>query len=141
MDFFLWKNMLISPNSCSFYIVANSLSSPLLIIVILYFILWFIYIIRFMLFMNVHLNNCLLKFVGSSFKINCICTWYPTSSKSLQALIRRKISQAIVWQKWTTTFTLQIVTCNLSTKTLVNGTTPWIGSLLWQSNVMCLSKM
>ena len=61
------------------------------------FYLWFIYLIEFILFMHVHLNNCLFNFTGSRFRIEFECAWWSTSPKISQALIKRKIPKTTFW--------------------------------------------
>jgi hypothetical protein len=51
--------------SSSFHIVASLSNSPTSFEVSLYFIYNFVYLIEFMSFVRVHLNNCSLNFVGS----------------------------------------------------------------------------
>ena len=68
------------------------------------FDLWLIYFIEFMLFMNAHLNDCLLNFLGSRFKVEFRCAWWSTNPKISQALIGRKIPHTMFWWKWKTTW-------------------------------------
>ena len=59
--------------SSSFHIVASPLCSLPPIVASLNFIYDSFILIEFMLFMHMHLNNCLLNFLGSRFKVEFEC--------------------------------------------------------------------
>lgn len=72
------------------------------------FYLWFIYLIEFIIFMYVHLNNFSLNFARSWSRIKLRCTRYSTNPKMLQALIKQKILHVVVWWKWAATLPCQL---------------------------------